>query len=110
MDPDRTRILLFFLGAGSSFNGRCRYGADLERILLITIKLIADVCENIRLDVQNVIANWRNRIRSGSFLVGLGSVPDLLICESGHLCRRCQLSTAQCTWRNVAACGRASTE
>ena len=74
------------IGSRSSFIRRCGSRPDPDLILLITFKFIVDVCQNIRQNVQSVVAYWRNRIRPGTFLIGPGSVPDLLICGSGHLC------------------------
>ena len=39
------------IGSGSSFIRRCGFGSDPDLILLITFKLIVDVCQNI---LQNV--------------------------------------------------------
>ena len=47
-DPNRTRILLIFLGSGSSFIKRCGSGLHPDLILMITYKLIVDVCQTIR--------------------------------------------------------------
>ena len=48
MDPDRTRS-----------DPDRSFFSDLDLILLITFKLIVDVCQNIHLNVQSVVAYWR---------------------------------------------------
>ena len=91
--PDRTRILLFFLGSGSSFIRRCRSGFDfadyfqthcwcLSKYLLKCTK-----CNCILADPDRICFSKfkRFRIWIGSLLVRSIPVPDLFKCGSGHL-------------------------
>ena len=68
MDPDLTVLSRIRIGSRSD--------------LVITFKLIVGICQNIRKNVQSVVAYWRIRIGSGSQILkglGSGSDPDLFL-------------------------------
>ena len=96
-DPDRT--VLFFLGSGSSFIRRCESELNSELILLITFKAIVDVCQNIRQNVQNVVAYWWIWYGFGSQnFKGLGS--ESLFVGSGSF--KGGESSSQFRWFTIA--------
>ena len=81
-DPDRTWISPFFLG--SDPDPVSLKDVEPNLILLTTLKLLDDVCQNICYNVQSVVAYWWIQIGSGSQnLKGLGSGtdPDLFLLD-----------------------------